>query len=47
MISESKEVKEWDLDLNIEPDRIEANILKRPEIYQPVPNYNNDKNLQG
>jgi len=47
MISDSKEVKEWNLDLNIEPDRIEANVLKRPQIYQPITNYNSDKNMGG
>jgi len=30
MISDSKEVKEWNLEINVEPDKIEANVLKRP-----------------
>jgi hypothetical protein len=47
MIADSKEVKEWNLDLNVEPDRIEANVLKRPQIYQPVTNYNNEKGIVG
>lgn len=38
MISDSKEVKEWKLDINIEPDKIEANVLKRPQIYTPFNN---------
>jgi hypothetical protein len=33
MISDSKEVKEWNLDINLEPDTIEAKVLKRPMIY--------------
>jgi len=32
MIADSKEVKEWELNLNIEPDEIEAKVLKRPGI---------------
>ena len=39
MISDSKEVKEWNLDINFEPDRIEASILKRPQIFQKVAGY--------
>lgn len=35
MIADSKEVREWNLDINLEPDTIEANVLKRPMIYQP------------
>jgi len=30
MISDSKEVKEWNLQINLEPDTIEAKVLKRP-----------------
>jgi hypothetical protein len=30
MIADSKEVREWDLDINLEPDIIEGKILKRP-----------------
>jgi hypothetical protein len=33
MIAESKEVQEWNLDINVEPDTIEARVLKRPIIY--------------
>ena len=32
MIAESKEVKEWDLQINLEPDQIEAKVLKRPAL---------------
>lgn len=32
MIADSKEVKEWELQLNLEPDEIEAKVLKRPGI---------------
>ena len=32
MISDSKEVKEWSLQLNFEPDQIEGKVLKRPSI---------------
>lgn len=35
MIADSKEVQEWNLDINLEPDTIEARVLKRPSIYQP------------
>jgi hypothetical protein len=31
-IADSAEVKEWDLTLNLEPDEIEAKVLKRPGI---------------
>ena len=34
-ICESKEVKEWDLDLSIEPDEIGGKILERPSILDP------------
>ena len=30
MIAASKEVKEWNLDIQLEPDTIEARVLKRP-----------------
>ena len=33
MIADSKEVQEWNLDINVEPDSIEARVLKRPSIY--------------
>jgi len=32
MIAESKEVREWDLQINLEPDQIEGKVLKRPSI---------------
>jgi hypothetical protein len=32
MIADSKEVKEWELAINIAPDEIEAKVLKRPSI---------------
>jgi len=32
MIADSKEVQEWNLDINLEPDTIEAKVLKRPSI---------------
>lgn len=32
MIADSNEVKEWELQLNLEPDEIEAKVLKRPGI---------------
>lgn len=32
MIADSKEVKDWDLQINLEPDQIEAKVLKRPGI---------------
>jgi len=34
-ISESKELLDWKIDLRLDPDQLEANILKRPEIYDP------------
>mmetsp|Transcript_42762 Transcript_42762/g.65729 ORF Transcript_42762/g.65729 Transcript_42762/m.65729 type:complete len:96 (-) Transcript_42762:1225-1512(-) len=40
MIAESKEAQEWNLDINLEPDTIEAKVLKRPQIIQ---NFNPDK----
>lgn len=32
LIANSKEVKDWNLDINLEPDTIEAKVLKRPQI---------------
>jgi hypothetical protein len=32
MIADSKEVKEWELSINLQPDEIEAKVLKRPSI---------------
>lgn len=37
MIADSKEVKEWELQINLEPDQIEAKILKRPGILMLPP----------
>jgi|TARA_B110001450_G_scaffold175316_1_gene163732 hypothetical protein len=37
MIADSKEVQEWNLDINLEPDTIEARVLKRPSIYNAAP----------
>lgn len=36
MIAGSKEVKEWNLEINLEPDYIEAKILKKPGILVDV-----------
>jgi hypothetical protein len=33
MIAKSQEVAEWDLNIALEPDEIEAKILKKPSIY--------------
>lgn len=33
MIAHSQEVQEWNLDISLEPDEIEAKILKKPSIY--------------
>jgi hypothetical protein len=35
LIGKSKEAKEWDLEFNLEPDRIEAKILSKPSIIDP------------
>lgn len=32
MIANSKEIKEWNLEINLEPDFIEGKILKKPSI---------------
>lgn len=32
MIADSKEVQEWNLDIKLNPDEIQADILKRPAI---------------
>ena len=32
MIANSKEVKEWNLEISLEPDFIEGKILKKPSI---------------
>lgn len=33
MIAHSQEVQEWNLDIHLEPDEIEAKILKKPQIF--------------
>ena len=43
MIADSKEVQEWNLDIELEPDTIEAKVLKRPSIYQPSQQNYHDK----
>jgi hypothetical protein len=35
LIGKSKEAKEWDLEFEAEPDRIEAKILQKPSIIDP------------
>lgn len=40
MIADSKEVQEWNLDINLEPDTIEARVLKRPQIFASGQNEN-------
>jgi hypothetical protein len=32
MIAESKEVREWELSINLQPDELEAKVLSRPGI---------------
>ena len=38
MIAESKEVKDWGLDLQLDPDTIEAKVLEKPSILE-TPNF--------
>ena len=38
MISKSKELEKWNIDLKLEPDQIEAKVLKLPMIIDPVTN---------
>ena len=38
MISESKEVQQWGLDIALQPDTIEAKVLERPKIFES-PNF--------
>ena len=42
---ESKEVREWELDLSIEPDEIGGKILDRPSIHDPF-HHDNLKRLE-
>jgi hypothetical protein len=43
MISDSKEVKDWSLTINIEPDQIEGKVLKRPSILMGTTTHNLDE----
>ena len=38
MISQSKEVKQWGLEIELTPDTIEASVLERPKIFE-TPNF--------
>jgi hypothetical protein len=38
MISTSKEVQQWGLDIALQPDTIEAKVLERPKIFES-PNF--------
>ena len=38
MISESPEVKQWGLDIQLTPDTIEAKVLEKPMIFE-TPNF--------
>ena len=38
MISESEEVKQWGLDIQLNPDTIEAKVLEKPQIFES-PNF--------
>ena len=33
MMGDSKELKEWGLELSLEPEQMETSILRRPYIY--------------
>lgn len=46
MIAESKEVQEWNLDINVEPDTIEARVLKRPIIFSGSQQQSQGQNKQ-
>ena len=46
MIADSKEVKEWELMINLQPDEIEAKVLKRPSIL-PIGALPGSQNLPG
>jgi hypothetical protein len=47
MIADSKEVQEWNLDINLEPDTIEARVLKRPSILMEDKGQNKGPSHQG
>ena len=47
MIADSKEVQEWNLDINLEPDTIEARVLKRPSILMEDKGHNKGPSTQG
>jgi len=38
MIAQSKEVKQWGLEIELTPDTIEASVLERPKIFE-TPNF--------
>lgn len=38
MIAQSKEVQDWGLDLQLDPDTIEAKVLDKPSIWE-TPNF--------
>jgi hypothetical protein len=38
MIAESEEVKQWGLDISLNPDTIEAKVLDKPQIFE-TPNF--------
>jgi len=46
MIAESKEVREWELSINLQPDEIEAKVLERPSIL-PLGALPGSQNLSG
>ena len=45
--SRTKEVQEWNLDINLEPDTIEARVLKRPSILMEDKGQNKGPSHQG
>ena len=38
MIAKSNDVKQWGLDIQLQPDTIEAKVLERPKIFES-PNF--------
>ena len=38
MIAQSEEVKQWGLDIQLQPDTIEAKVLEKPQIFE-TPNF--------
>lgn len=36
MISKSKELEKWNIDLKLNPDQLDAKVLKLPTIYDPL-----------